>query len=149
MLNTIETGGKKSAKRTTKGKVDVEKYRRLLFEHHPAMIETEKENRRALAIVDKLMSKGKDRTPEETSLLKLLAHLIQEFEQRFYQPPEATPREVLRELMNANGLKQVDLVPTFGSKSIVSEVLNGKRAISKAQAKALARRFNLSTDVFL
>jgi HTH-type transcriptional regulator/antitoxin HigA len=149
MLNTIGTNGKKSAKRAAKGKVDVEKYRQLLYQHHPTLIETEKENRRALAIVDELMVKGKDRTPEETALLKLLAHLIQDFETRFYPPPETSPREVLIELMNANGLRQIDLVPLFGSKSVISEVINGKRAISKAQAKLLAKRFNLSTDAFL
>ena len=149
MLNITGTSGKRSAKRTAKRRVDAKKYGRLLSQHLPSIIETEKENRRVLAIVDDLMRKGKDRSPEEDSLLKLLSHLIQEFEQRFYQPAIATPQEVLKELMNANGLKQSDLVSIFGSKGVTSEVINGKRSISKSQAKALAKRFNTSTDVFL
>ena len=102
-----------------------------------------------LAVAERLIDKGQNITAEETALLKLLSHLIQEFEQRFYKPHGATPREVLIELMAANNLKQSDLVPIFGSKSIVSEVVNGKREISKAHAKALAERFNTSTDLFL
>lgn len=46
-------------------------------------------------------------------------------------------------------VKQSDLAPIFGSKGVASEVINGKCGISKAQAKALARFFNVSTDVFL
>ena len=52
-------------------------------------------------------------------------------------------------LMEQNDLKQADLYDVFGSQAIVSKVLSGKRAISKAQAKRLADRFHLSTDVFI
>jgi hypothetical protein len=41
--------------------------------------------------------------------------------------------------MEARNLTQKDLWKTFGSKGITSEVFHGKRAISKAQAKKLAR----------
>src|SRR5262245_24390068 len=133
MLNTIGTDGRRSVKRDGK-KLNATEYARLLSESLPVIIETEKENRRLLAIARGLMRKGESRTLEETSLLKLLAHLIQDFEQRFYQIPKSSPREILKELMNANRLKQVDLIPIFGTKSVVSEVLSGKRSISKAQA---------------
>ncbi len=132
-----------------KAKFDAKKYARLLAESLPAVIETEEENDRLIGVAQQLIKKGPDRRPEETRLLKLLSHLIQEFEERFYQPRTATPREVLCELMAANGLKQSDLAPIFGSKGVASEVINGKRGISKAQAKALAKFFNVSTDVFL
>jgi HTH-type transcriptional regulator / antitoxin HigA len=149
MLNTIVGVGEKGAKGTLKEKVDAKKYGRLLTKVLPRVIETEEDNKKFLEILHELMRKGEKRTAEETSLAKLLARLIQDFEQRFYQMPTATPREVLRELMNANGLKQVDLVPVLGTKGVVSEILSGKRQISKAQAKALAKRFNISTDAFL
>ena len=51
--------------------------------------------------------------------------------------------------MAARDLKQSDLLPIFKSKGIASEVINGKRGISKAQAKALAEYFNVSVEVFL
>ena len=51
--------------------------------------------------------------------------------------------------MNARGLKQSDLSKLFGSKGRASEVINGKRAISKAQAKALAEFFHVSAELFI
>jgi len=79
----------------------------------------------------------------------LLGHLIQEFEQRFYKPQRPSPRETLIGLMEMNHLKQADLLSVFGSSGIASEVINGKREISKAHAKALAKFFHTSTDLFL
>src|SRR5262249_28524222 len=128
---------------------DPRKYGSLLSQALPAVIETEEQNEQYLAIVEKLMGKGEDLSPEEETLLELLAHLIEDFERRYYQPESATPLEVLHELMAANGLKQADMVPIFGSKGIVSEVVNGKRGISKANAKALGKFFNISPAAFI
>jgi HTH-type transcriptional regulator/antitoxin HigA len=52
-------------------------------------------------------------------------------------------------MMEMNQLKQADLVPIFGSSGVTSEVISGKREISKANAKALAKFFHTSTDLFL
>jgi HTH-type transcriptional regulator / antitoxin HigA len=128
---------------------DPKKYGSLLAQALPAIIETEEQNEQYLAIVEKLMSKGENLSPEEETLLNLLVHLIQDFEQRYYKPRKATPLEVLRELMTANGLKQADLVPVFGSKGLTSDVINGKRGISKANAKALGKFFNISPAAFI
>lgn len=62
----------------------------------PVIIETEEENERMLAVVEKLMDKGENLTPEEDKLLKLLAKLIEDFEKQYYQPEDATPLEVLQ-----------------------------------------------------
>lgn len=130
-------------------KIDPVRYRRLLSQTMPVVIETEEENARMLAIVEKLMKKGEDLSVEEEKLLKLLARLIEDFEQRFYQPPEAEPLEVLHHLMEARGIKQSQLWDVFGSKGIASEVLNGKRGISKTQARALADYFHVPADLFV
>ena len=138
-------------KRSGKGivEIDPKAYARLLASALPGIIETEEDNDRMLAVVESLMDKGGDLSPEEEKLYKLLVHLIQEFEQRYYKPESVTPLEVLQELMAANDLKQIDLVPIFGSKSVVSEVLAGKRGISKTHAKKLAEFFHTSADLFI
>jgi len=115
----------------------------------PVIIECEEENARMLAIVEKLMEKGEDLSAEEEKLLKLLARLIEDFEQRYYQPPEAEPLEVLHHLMDARGVKPNQLWEVFGSKGIASEVLNGKRGISKTHARALANYFHVPADLFV
>ena len=52
-------------------------------------------------------------------------------------------------LLEQRGLSPKDLWPVIGSKSRVSEILAGKRSISKDQAKKLAEFFRLSADLFL
>jgi HTH-type transcriptional regulator / antitoxin HigA len=54
----------------------------------------------------------------------------------------------LQEFVTDRGLKQKDLLPVFGSQGIASEVLSGKRSISKAQAKALGEFFKVSPTLF-
>lgn len=59
------------------------------------------------------------------------------------------PRDMLRHLMEHRGLRQRDLVPIFGSSSVVSDVIQGKRAVSKAQARRLGEFFRVSAEVFI
>jgi HTH-type transcriptional regulator/antitoxin HigA len=125
------------------------RYKKLLSRAMPVVIDTEEENDRMLAEVQKLMAKGEDISPEEDALLRLMATLIQNFEERFYQPRKATPLEILHHLMDARDLKQSHLLEVFGSKGIASEVINGKRSISKAHAKALAKFFGVSAELFI
>ncbi|MGH9906466.1 MAG: helix-turn-helix domain-containing protein [Pyrinomonadaceae bacterium] len=130
-------------------KIDPTRYKRLLSQTMPVVIETEEENDRMLAIVERLMEKGEDLSPEEEKLLKLLAKLIEDFEQRYYRPEEATPLEVLQHLMESREVKQSQLWKLFGSKGIASEVLSGKRGISKTHARALAGYFHVPVELFI
>jgi HTH-type transcriptional regulator / antitoxin HigA len=145
MLNTT----KKNGRRTAAVKINPQRYGRLLAKVLPVRIETEEENDRMLLEVRKLIAKGDRRTPEEDALLDLLAHLVQQFERDFYRLGGAAPHEILKELMAARGLKQSDLLHIFKSKGVASEVVNGKRGISKAQAKALADFFHVSAELFI
>jgi len=52
-------------------------------------------------------------------------------------------------LMEQRGLKQADLVGVFGTPSIVSEVLSGKREMNARQARRLADFFDLTADLFV
>ena len=124
-------------------------YGKLLTQARPVVIKTEAENERALVIVEKLMLNGNALSPEEGALLELLSRLIADFEAVYYQPGQATPSEILQELMAAHGLEQKDLMEVFGSRSRISEAVNGKRPFSKAQAKALSAYFNVSAELFL
>jgi HTH-type transcriptional regulator / antitoxin HigA len=124
-------------------------YADLLAEIQPKAIETEAENEFYLAEVTKLMQLGETLSPAQERLLKLLVNLIESFEDRHYQLKSATPLEILTELVTDRELKQKDLIPVFGSQGIASEVLSGKRGISKAHAKALGNFFKVSPTIFL
>jgi HTH-type transcriptional regulator / antitoxin HigA len=79
----------------------------------------------------------------------LLVKLVEDYEKENYPMPQAPPHEVLKHLMQARGVRQKDLMHIFKSDGIASEVVNGKRSISKAQAKALAEFFDVSVDLFI
>lgn len=131
-------------------RIDNDRYAALLAQTLPRPIHTEAENERALKIVNKLISKGEDTlTTEEGILLELLIQLIERFEEQRYAISEAPGYRVLKTLMENRGLKQKDLVHLLGSRGITSEVINGKRAISKEQAKKLGEFFNLSPAAFI
>jgi HTH-type transcriptional regulator/antitoxin HigA len=73
--------------------------------------------------------------------------LVQDFERRSYKLRSATPIKVIAELMEANGLKQKDLVGVFETASVISEVLSGKRELTKEHIKRLSVRFNVSPEL--
>lgn len=134
------------------GTINNTKYAEILATALPRKIETEAENERVLKIIENLMSKGENNlSPEEETLLVLLAELVEDFEEKAY--PEvgtsSTPRDVLALLMDQQGLKQKDLIDIFSSSGTISQVLNGAREISKTQAKALAARFKVSAELFI
>ena len=104
---------------------------------------------RALNVAETLSNK-EDLTPEEEQLLDLLVTLIENFESQQYTfDNNSTPLSRLIFLVEANNLKQVDLLDIFSSKGIASEVFNGKRQISKTHAAKLGERFNVEPALFL
>jgi HTH-type transcriptional regulator/antitoxin HigA len=122
-------------------------YSKLLAEIAPKAIETEEEYDRLLAVAERLTF-AKNLTPEERALYKLLVTLIEVYERENY-PIESEPHEILQHIMESSGTRQADLVGIIGSSGVVSEVVNGKRAISKAQAKALGDYFKISPSLFI
>jgi HTH-type transcriptional regulator/antitoxin HigA len=134
---------------TMNSRMDANVYGELLLKNLPAVIESDAENERLIAKVEVLQDREEHLLPEERRLLQLLLLLIEDYEERKYRLKAATPDEVLRELMRARGLRQKDLWGVFGSKGIASEVVRGRRAISRTQAKRLARFFHVSPALFL
>src|SRR3954469_14474224 len=102
--------------------IDEKAYRQLIAKSLPHVIHTEEENERYVAELEALHSR-EQLTPEEEQLAELLTLLIEDFESRNYQIQAAEPVEIVCELMDANGLKQADLIDVFGTRSIASEVL--------------------------
>jgi HTH-type transcriptional regulator / antitoxin HigA len=123
-------------------------YGALLKKVAPKVIRTEKENEAYTEILYELDRRSKRLSPAEKELAELLTLLIEDFEQKRYQLPQTNPLEVLRFLMEQQGLKQKDLVDVFGTPSIVSEVLSGKRDLNKDHIKRLSERFRVSPEVF-
>ena len=132
------------------GNLNVKAYGKLLAKFAPRVIQTEQENENALAIVESLMARGDaNLSAEELALLDLLGHLIERFESKTYLTPDGDPAGTLKLLMDGRSLKPADLAATLGSRAKVSEILSGKRAISKVQAKRLGDFFHVSPAAFI
>jgi HTH-type transcriptional regulator/antitoxin HigA len=133
---------------TTPSELNGKTYGRLLERTLPHVIRTDEERERLTK--ELLRLDEKDRLSlEEKELAELLTILVDEYEGRRYPIQKASPKQNLQHLMEARGLRQKDVWKLFGSKGITSEVVHGKRAVSKAQAKKLAEFFHVSVDLFI
>ena len=133
------------------GVLDEKKYGRLLVKHRPRLIQSDEEFDRLAANLEALdaIEESRNLDAEEHELQTLLAHLCTEYEDRTVAPPASTPLEVLKFLMEQNRLRQVDLVDVFGASATTSQVLSGKREISKTHARRLVERFRLPVEAFI
>ena len=124
------------------------KYGRLCATVVPKVIESDEEFDRMVEVMESLDRKS-SLTPEEAVLRSLLAKLIQDYDESHYSIPNVPPHKVIAYLMEMRNLRQADLLPIFGSRSVTSEVLAGKREPSKAHIRKLADFFHVSAEVFL
>lgn len=113
----------------------------------PTPIRSERQHEQYLSVLDQLAGK-ENPTSQEEKYAEVLMTLIEAYEEEHHSIPDASPVEVLRALMNANDLRQKDLVPIFGSESIISEVLHKKRGLNKTHIAKLSKRFQISPAVF-
>jgi len=112
-------------------------------------VRTEEDYAQARATIDALLDEvGDNESHPLADVLDYLADQVKAYEDENVQIPEAKPSEVLRFLMEQHGLKQEDLADC-APQSRISDILSGRRSISKEIAKQLAHRFHVRADVFL
>jgi HTH-type transcriptional regulator/antitoxin HigA len=126
------------------------KYSRLANRIVAKAIENEEEYDRIVAAIEGLMDKGEENLgPEGAALLETLAILVQAYDERTAEVTKVAGNEMLAHLMETSGRTPKDLLEVFGTRGRVSEVLRGKRSVSKAQAKRLGALFRVGADLFL
>ena len=91
---------------------------------------------------------GTDENHSLYGLLDTLGTLIHAYEREHYPMPEASGVDMIHFFMEEHGLTQRQL-PELRSQGVVSEILNGKRALNLRQIRALAERFQVSPAVFI
>jgi HTH-type transcriptional regulator/antitoxin HigA len=123
-------------------------YTELLLKFPPRILRTEEENERCVEALYELDRRSKEWSAEERDFAELLTLLIEDFEERHYGLPKCSPVEMVSFLMEQQGLKQKDLTDVFGTASIVSEVMNGKREMNKEHIRRLSERFQVSPELF-
>lgn len=113
-------------------------------------IRSEREYKAAVRSMDELLDAGgADESDVLADLVALVGGFVGEYEERKgYALPSASGVDVLKFLMDRDGLRQSDL-PEIGSQGVVSEILNGKRDLNARQIRALGERFGVSPATFL
>lgn len=128
--------------------IDERQYGRLLARALPKVIKSDAEFDRMVEVMEALDRKPNP-TPEEEALSELLMKLIQDYDEAHFELPDVAPHKMVRYLMEQRGLKQTDPAAIVGTRAQVSSLVNGKRGISKAQAKKLAGVFHVSAEIFI
>jgi HTH-type transcriptional regulator / antitoxin HigA len=124
-------------------------YRRLRRFVPLGVLRSEKDYRKAVAILDEIIDEvGENEGHPLAELAEALALFIHSYEETHAKIPEAKGPEVLRSLMEAHGLKRSEL-PEIGSQGVVSEILSGERELNIRQIRRLAKRFGVSPAVFI
>ncbi len=110
-------------------------------------IKTEQDYQEALQEVDKLID-AKSNTPDGDKL-DILVTLIEAYEEKNHPvlPPE--PIEAILHQMESQELSRKDLVPLFGSRSRVSEILNKKRSLSINMIRRLQDGLGISAEILI
>lgn len=127
---------------------DLKSYRDLLTAFEPRPIRNRQEAEATGKLIDVLtdlpqLSEG------QREFAALLGQLLYDWEAEHEEPIEASPQEIVRSLLEDNGLRQVDLVgPVFPTRSAVSDFLAGRRPLSYERAGKLAEFFHVSPAVF-
>jgi HTH-type transcriptional regulator/antitoxin HigA len=97
-------------------------------------------------VVEFLFEHGKTEG-EFRPYLDSVIHFLDEYERKHF-PSAATPEDVLRFLMEQHHLSQSDLAEEVGGQSVVSNILSGKRRLTREHIEKLSRRFSISPASF-
>lgn len=107
-------------------------------------IRSESDYQEILIRIETLME-AEPNTPEFDEL-EVLTTLVEYYEDKNYQIAPPTPIAAIKFRMEQQGLQQSDLVPYIGSKSKVSEVLSGKRELSKKMIVAVHKGLKIPLE---
>lgn len=131
--------------------LDAQRYGELLAQTLPVVIDNLQDHERLLTAAEALMDRGESLSNEERKLLELLVVLVEIFENEVEEAgeqPQPFPHETLQRLMESREWSSDVLNDIFGNPKLTAEVLSGQKAISKGQAKALGKLFDVPPKLF-
>ena len=124
-------------------------YRRLRTVVPLGTLRTKKDYARAVATLDAILDEiGEDEKHSLAELADVLSVFIEKYEAEHVPTFGTKPAAVLKFLMHEHDLHQTDL-SEIGSQGVVSEILAGKRELNTRQIGRLAKRFGVSSAVFI
>jgi HTH-type transcriptional regulator/antitoxin HigA len=112
-------------------------------------IRTEAELDAAISVIDTLTDRD-NLDPGEADYLDVLSDLVERYEDQAHPIGEVSDAEMLAFLIDQKGVKQVDVARATGlAESTLSELLRGKRQLTRAQITKLASFFGVQPGAFV
>lgn len=111
------------------------------------IIKSDEQHEAYLERLDELW--GAEEGSEASDELELLAHLIDKYERERYPLGPLVPHEMLAFIMEQRGLTARDMEAYLGSPAAVSEVLAGKRPLSKRMIQSLVHGLGVSANLLV
>src|SRR5262245_11489151 len=135
------------ATRTTAGQKR-DAYLELIFQVPLRPIRSDTELDRAIAMVDSLIDRD-DLGQDEQDYLDVLSDIVERYESEEHPIAPVSDAEMLGHLIEAKGVTQADVARGTGiAESTISEVLAGKRTLSRTHISKLSRYFHVEPGVF-
>lgn len=113
------------------------------------VIKTEDQYESYLSEVQSLLLAAPQVGSEDSERLELLTVLLEDYENQSYPIETPDPIAAVKFRMQEKGLKQADLIPYFGTRSRVSEVLSGKRPLTLQMIRALSVGLGISAETLI
>ncbi|OHB53168.1 MAG: hypothetical protein A2Y07_10505 [Planctomycetes bacterium GWF2_50_10] len=125
-------------------------YSDLLSEYELRPIHNSKQYKKALYIADKFVGRN-DLTRDQLDFLETLTMLINYYEEcRFPVASKGlAPLDIVRHLVEANGLNASDLGRILGQRELGSKILKGERQLSKNHIRQIADYFSVDPGLLL
>jgi HTH-type transcriptional regulator/antitoxin HigA len=116
----------------------------------PHVLRNDKEYRTAVREIDALLDADPAPGTEAYDRLEFLSVLVAAYEDQ-HEPamPQAAPQDVVLFALEQQGKTRADLVPLLGSRSLVSDFLNGKRELSLNQIRRLVGELRIPAELLL
>ncbi len=125
-----------------------DEYVELLTRHRPELPQTAAEHARLVELLESIELSGRVLSSDELRFTATLKALVTHYEDRVCPMREVPALEMLLHLVEEQGLRQVDFVPVLGSRSYVSQIFTGRRAITRGVAEKLASVLHVSVETF-
>ena len=113
------------------------------------VIRSEEQHQEYLHEIQSLITLSPQSGSNAAERLELLTVLVEAYENQKFPIEAPDPVSAILFRMQEQGLRQADLVPYFGTRSRVSEVLSRKRPLTVNMIRALASGLGISTETLV
>ncbi len=111
-------------------------------------IHSEEEHDKAVEHLLGLTDRFETGEHELEPVIDYITSLISAFEDAHYPIQDVSPVEILKHLMENHGHTQGDLTDV-APRSVINEILNGKRSLNLRHIRKLAEKYGTSPNLFI